>query len=306
MKPMLACDYDPKKLFFPAIIQPKIDGFRGVHLTPAGLLGRSGKAHANKFTTQFFSHPVLRGLDGELAAQSETHPDLCRLTTSACSTQLGSPFVLWHVFDLIVPDTMGEPYRERLKMLYQFYEVLKMHHPELANRIRPIKWKVVSSIEELEAQDALWLAEGYEGTIGRDPDGMYKEGRSTPREGGLWRVKRFVEEEAVVLGVSEGTTNTNEATLTPHGYTERSTHQANMVPNGMVGTLHCETVKTKQLIDVAPGRATHDERRAWWNDKSLIVSKTIKYKKFLKGQKDLPRFPTFQVIKVASDIGTDV
>ncbi len=102
IKPMLAEDYVESKLKFPLIAQPKIDGVRGLNLE-GQLTGRSLKAHKNLYTTAFFSQKPFKGLDGELAAQAETHPDLCRLTTSAVGTIDGEPFTLWHCFDLIVP-----------------------------------------------------------------------------------------------------------------------------------------------------------------------------------------------------------
>src|SRR5690606_28483163 len=44
------------------------------------------------------------------------------------------------------------------------------------------------------------LARGYEGVMLRDPDGPYKFGRSTLREGTLLKLKRFEDAEAVVIG----------------------------------------------------------------------------------------------------------
>ena len=82
MKPMLATDADLDKLpSAPYIIQPKIDGVRGLNMY-GELTGRSLKKHRNKYTTSFYSHSSLIGLDGELAAERETHPDLCRITSS--------------------------------------------------------------------------------------------------------------------------------------------------------------------------------------------------------------------------------
>lgn len=302
MLPMLASDYIEGKLKFPLIMQPKIDGVRGLNLL-GQLTGRSLKTHANKYVTATYSHRACVGLDGELAAQSETHPDLCRLTTSAVNTIEGEPFTLWHVFDLVNNDTLNKPYVERLDLLERHVTLVKETEAGLTNRIRTIPWLICESLEQMIHKDTLWLAAGYEGSILRAINGKYKQGRSTPTEGGLLRIKRFAEAEAIVRGVIEGEQNLNEATVNETGHTARSTHKANMVPNGMVGALDCTDCKTGKEITVAAGRMTHGERKAFFDFPQRIVGQTIKYKTFLKGVKDLPRFPTYQCIRAPSDIG---
>ena len=64
MKAMLATDYEEAKLRFPVLAQPKIDGVRGVNFFGT-LTGRSLKQHRNKYTTKFYSHSCLAGMDGE-------------------------------------------------------------------------------------------------------------------------------------------------------------------------------------------------------------------------------------------------
>lgn len=296
MKPMLASDWQDAKVKFPVLMQPKIDGVRGLHLKN-GLTGRSLKRHANLHVTHLFSAPCYLGLDGELAAARETDPALCRTTTSALTTIQGAPFVLWWVFDYITASTIGLPYLERYKALERFYR----DNPHLEH-LRLVPYRTVNSLAQMESVDAEYLDAGYEGSILRDPKGMYKEGRSTVTEGGLLRIKRFVEEDAVVHSIQEGQRNENEAEENELGYTFRSTHQANMSPNGMVGALLCNDVKTGQAITVSAGSMSHDLRSYYFRNQQDIIGKTIKYKFFPKGIKDKPRFPTFQSIRSDSDI----
>lgn len=301
VKPMLASDWAPKTLKFPLWVQPKIDGVRALNCTGT-LTGRSLKQHKNKFTTGFFSHGLTLGLDGEMAAWSETAPDLCRRTTSALNTIEGEPFVLWWLFDLVTLENGGKSYSERYEDLKIRVEKLKVFQPLLWSRVRLVPYKVVYNLEELEAVDADYVALGFEGTIIRDPNGLHKSGRSTARECGLLRIKRFVEEEAVVLSLQEGESNANEAKINELGHTERSTHAENMIPNGKVGAMVCKDVKTEQTITVGAGCMTHAERLHYWAHPGEIVGKTIKYKTFLHGKKDLPRFPTFQSLRAESDM----
>lgn len=301
IKPMLACDAKLDKIKFPCIIQPKIDGVRGRNFGN-GLTGRSLKKHANIYTTMVFSDPDYEGFDGELVAGSNTDPNLCRMTTSALSTIAGEPHIVMNVFDYITPETIHLQYQERLEHARQKLDILhQQQRAKMAVIIHPSL--PCMDMKTLEEREAIWLDQGYEGVIIRDPYGLYKQGRSTVREGGLLRIKRFVEEEAVVVEIKEGQSNNNVATVGLLGQTERSTHKENMIPNGMVGTLVCRTVKSGELIDVAPGKMDHGDRKYYFEHPELIVGRVIKFKHFPIGKKDKPRFPTFQSIRMGSDIG---
>lgn len=309
IKPMLADDYVEEKIKFPVLAQPKIDGVRACNLEGA-LTGRSLKSHKNRFTTNFYSRPEYLGFDGEMAAGHECDADLCRATTSALNTIEGNPFTLWHLFDYVTHYTIGLKYAERLQMLTDYVAQLRATDHD---RLRVVPTYRAENLDALLRLDDLWLDMGYEGTIIRDPDGLYKQGRSTVREGGLLRIKRFIEEEAIVVSITEGEKNLNEAKTNELGQTERSTHQCNMVPNGMVGSMECKVLKTVkdkdkvlfeegQIITVGAGRMTHDDRVRYFKDQSLLLGQVIKFKTFPKGVKDKPRFPTFQTIRAASDM----
>lgn len=303
MKPMLASDWDENKVRFPVIAQPKIDGVRGLNLH-GNLTGRSLKVHANNFTTAMFSGEAFIGFDGELAAERETHPALCRLTTSALNTIGGEPFLLWWLFDYLTPQTLNLAYLDRLYALTERIRELQRPNGLYAGcyRLRAIPWELINNRDELEAFDASNLEAGYEGTCIRDPNGRYKQGRSTVREGGLLRIKRFIEEDAVVKAIVEGRSNQNEAKINELGLTERSTHQENMIPNGMVGALECIDVKTQKMITVSAGCMSHDQRRHYFLNQHELINQTIKYKTFPIGVKDKPRMPTFQCIRAPNDM----
>lgn len=316
MKPMLACDYDESKLKFPVLVQPKIDGVRAMNLS-GRLTGRSLKEHANIHTTNFYSKPWAIGLDGEMAAESWVNPDLCRLTTSALNTVNGEPYTLWHVFDCLQSfsgeSLLAAPYKVRYEALIERVGRLQEINEDAARHIRIVPSTLVHSIDEVNELDTIYLDLGCEGTILRDPNGLFKQGRSTTREGGLLRIKRFIEEEATVDIIEEGQTNLNEAKTNELGLTERSTHQENMVPNGMVGNLQCTLLKdlvvNKRIIGpagakiiVGAGRMPHDDRIRYFKEQHLLIGKVIKFKFFPKGVKDKPRFPTFQSIRMESDL----
>ena len=133
------------------------------------------------------------------------------------------------------------------------------------------------------------------------------------REGGLLRIKQFIESEAIVDAIVEGESNQNEAQTNELGLQFRSSHQANMIPNGLVGSLTCRALQTEtdrgrvvieegQIITVSPGNMPHDLRKYYFENQNEILKKIIKFKFFPKGIKDKPRFPTFVTIRQPEDM----
>lgn len=299
MKPHFACDAELDLIVYPVAVFPKLDGVRGVNLDGT-FTGRSLKKHKNVALTEFFSRAEFSGFDGELTVGDPLDGACCRRTSSACSTIAGpggSDFV-WNLFDdLTHPD---QPFILR-------YSSLKNRLYRLRDKqLRLVPYIVAVNETELLDAHQQHMAEGYEGTIVRGLYSMHKDGRARPRENGFLRIKDFIEEEAYVYAIEEGEENQNVATTNELGYTERSSHKENKVPNGMVGRLLCLDLKTRQKITVAPGRLSHDERRRILLQPSLIVGKYVKYKRMAYGQKDKPRFPTFQTIRDSVDIDPEL
>lgn len=314
MKPMLACDFDESKLKFPLIAQPKIDGVRALNTTGT-LTGRSLKKFGNRYTTEFFSRSAFAGLDGELAAASETDPALCRLTTSAVAAHEGRPFLLWWVFDYVTPDTAKLPYVERFKLLED--RVLELrndpHVGRWAGHLRVIPSVIVQTQEELDTLEDVWLLEGYEGVILRSMTAPHKQGRSTAREGGLLRVKRFVDFEGIIEEIIEGEQNNNPEQTNELGHTFRSSHQANKVANGMVGAVMVRTlddvvnrgtvvIQKGTLVKLGAGNMPHVMREKYFREQHLLLGKVGKGKFFPVGIKDKPRFPTFVSLRDPVDL----
>jgi hypothetical protein len=312
IKPMRAENYDPNKIKFPVWEEPKIDGFRGYN--PDGLLlARTLKKHANRYVTAFFSKPEYKGFDGELAAQHETHPDLCRLTTSALNTEAGEPFVLWHIFDYVTEETRRMPYWQRYTIMAD--RIREFQSKGMCGQLRIVPYRVCNNLEELMQAHQENMEAGYEGTCFYGPDVAHKEGKSSPRHNGVLRIKDFIDTEALVLGLVEGEKNLNEATINELGRQVRSSHQENKVPNGMVGSLQCQALEDvrdlysgKLLLEkdqkfiCSPGAMTEDEKIDFFCNPHKIVNHIIKLKFFPKGVKDKPRFPNYMMIRPKVDI----
>jgi len=315
MKPSLADDWVESKLVFPIIGQPKIDGVRALNMT-GKLTGRSLKPFKNKYLTTQLSHSSLVGFDGELAAQHHTHPDLCRITSSATGTILGQPYVLWWLFDYVTVETKHLPYEKRYDLLIaRLTELNTMEGTSLgllASQLRVVPSRILRDLTELEEYDETNLLLGYEGTILRDPKAPHKEGRSGKKPI-LWRIKRFVDFEFMVHTIIEGEANENEAQINELGHTFRSSHQENKVANGMVGamlgTVLADVKDGDTLlfaagseVRVGAGCLTHDQRRHYFINQNEFMSHIHKAKFFPKGIKDKPRFPTWQTFRNAEDM----
>lgn len=310
-KPEKARDWEENRLTEPRLlwIQPKIDGVRSLN-RDGRFLARTLKPHANKHITALFSIPELHGMDGELYLdnpQGATNPDLCRITTSAINRINGEPSVTWVVFNYITDEIAHLSYRERMILLNKKIEELVGHGiiGVCGLNIRSIFSNEVNNLDEINEADDMHLRFGYEGSILRDPETLYKYGRSDLKLQ-CWRIKRFIEEEFLITGFTEGNKNNNEATVNELGRTERSSHKENMEPNGMIGSFQGVTIKdifdpnSKKLlipkgteITVSAGEIPLEQRKEWFENPSLFLNKYGKFKLFPKGIKDKPRFPTF-------------
>jgi len=314
MKPILACDVDVEKLVYPCMLFPKIDGVRGLNVSDR-LVGRSGKQFKNRLNTEFFSDPWFNGFDGEMVVDKITGSEICNVTTSALGTIKGTVETKWCLFDYVVDGVNNhEPYERRYAQLVE--KVRDLHHrdPSLRARLWVIPYQVVHNRMQLEAAELAYIEQGYEGLILRDPNGGYKYGRSTVREGNYLRLKRFMDSEFEITGIVQGNTNNNVKKANPNGYAERSTLAENMVPNGMVGTLQGIALETKVFggrvvlrkgdhIEVSPGKMSHAMRKHYFQNQNELIGETGKFKFFPVGVKDKPRFPTFQGLRDLVDMG---
>lgn len=304
---MLASNWDENKIRFPIIAQPKIDGVRGLNIL-GDLYARSLKPFKNRHANSLYGVDKFAGLDGELIAGVDpTTQNLCRSTTSALNSFAGAPRLTWFVFDMFTPTVINLRYQARYDALVRRVEQLNHENVQYVRGI------TVYDMSSLLEWDQRWLKMGYEGTIIRDPNGFYKQGRSTASEGGLLRIKAFVEEEAEITRVEEGQTNNNPAQTNELGKTFRTTHQENMVPNGQVGNIYGRLLKNVEWrgkiilrkgdeIKVSAGCLTQAERKYYWENQDKIRGKIMKFQFFPQGQKDKPRFPTFQSFRMKEDM----
>lgn len=313
LKPQLAEDAILEEVRFPCWVQPKIDGVRALNRT-GRLTGRSLDEFKGYGISDYFSAPEFRYLDGEmiLGIKPNCTNRLCSATTGAMGrfkgvTEMAN--VHWWVFDYLADPSL--PYRLR-------YALLELKVKELAHpRVHLVPYAVINSRAQLMAIIAEYAAAGYEGTIIRNPDAPFKEGRATQKGQELWRVKPWADAEILVTGITEGEKNGNEAKTNSLGRTERSSAKAGMIPNGQVGSIQgtllkdfIDPVSGKLLfrkglpITVGSGEMSVADATYYFNHPEEIVRHIVKFKHMTHGVKDVPRFGTYVSHRLAEDMST--
>lgn len=292
MKVMLAPSkpvQDLSKLKFPLMASPKIDGVRAI-VVDGVVMSRNMKPIPNPTVQKMFGH--LEGLDGELVVGSPTHPNCMQNTMSGVMRHDGYPLVTWHVFDSL--DVTGKPFKDRLTRTAQRVKNERM------KCLKVVAHRMVATAASLEAYEQECLEKGYEGVMIRDPEGPYKQGRVTHREGWMLKLKRYADGEAVVIGFEEEMHNANPAKRNAAGKLERSSHKANKVGKGRLGALICYDPKLKVEFNVHG--FIESMKHEIWQNQDKYINKIITYKYLPHGMKDAPRHPTFKAFRDPIDL----
>lgn len=304
MKPMLAETVkDVESLNYPLYASPKLDGIRCT-LHNGEALSRSLKLIPNvsiQERLRELASKIGHGLDGELTVGSPSAPDVYLKTVSAVMSQEGEPDFTFRVFDKFDCPDLDFTYRlERADRAVETYKSKYKQQPgmEVVSHTHTI---IHDSANLLEYEEAV-LAIGYEGLILRSPEGKYKYGRSTLKQGWMLKLKRFVDAEAVICGFEELMHNDNEAFENELGHTARSTNAENLVPSGTLGALKVEDADTAVPFKIGTGFDA-GMRELIWNNRHDMLGKIVKYKHFPVGAKTAPRHPVFIGFRSKDDMG---
>lgn len=290
-RPLLAvaCE-DVTKLNYPMLLSEKLDGIRmSVH--NGVCMSRSMKPIPSSAVQAKFGRCEYEGYDGEIIYGDKNAKDVFNKSTRACMShefpeELDISELKFYVFDRITDD----PYKDRWWYI----------RPDEQNQVIKLRNFPVNSPEEVQELEAGFLTMGAEGVMLRDPEGRYKQGRSTLKEGILLKVKQFVDEEATIIDFEEKMHNANEATVGELGQTKRSSHQENMIPCGTLGAL---VVHSEKWGSFKIGTGFNDvQRQEIWDNKDKYAELLVKFKYFAVGIVDKPRFPVYIGIRHEDDM----
>jgi DNA ligase-1 len=288
--PMLAernsCHLWPDKLCFPVYALPKLDGIR-CWLPEGTAISRSLTPIANDYVHKVLDHPEFTGLDGELIVGSPTAENAYNVTCAVNGNSTPEPDFTFHVFDDVTE--WDRTYYERLDRVRE--RVMKLSELFPVQLVEPTH---IKNWNALEAFEAIQLDAGYEGVITRDPCGIYKFGRSTKREQGMIKLKRFTDSEAEVIGFEELFRNTNEDVRDALGHAKRSKAQAGLVAGGTLGKFHVRDLTTGVEFQIGMFKGlTLADKQEIWDNRDAYLGKVAKYQFFAHGVKDLPRHSKF-------------
>lgn len=294
MKPLLACNAPANlnSLPYPLFASVKLDGIRCV-IKDGVAFSRTLRPIRNHYIQSLLGRPEFNGFDGELIVGDSAASDCMRKTNSGVMSFDGEPNFKYYVFDIW--SRPGIQYKDALETLAKV-----ANHPN----IEVLQQYTVKTPNDVEAIERTALDDGHEGIILRRPDGAYKYGRSTAKEGYLFKLKRYLQEEAVVTGFEPLRHNDNEPTTNALGYTQRSSAQDGKIDLPLLGAL---IVKGKfgeydnVVFNIGTGFTLY-EREMLWQNRAGLVGKIVTYKFFPTGSKDKPRHPTFIAFRDEDDM----
>lgn len=288
-KPMLAPGEDPmsypdyfKKLKYPLFCSPKYDGIRCI-VKAGNCLSRTGKILPSRQANEEFS--AFTHFDGELIEGNPTDHDVYNRTQSHVMSENKEGNLTFFVFDYTAPDFLDAPFVSRLEHLETLFESKYTNIPN----IQVVEHHIVQDYDSLIRYEDMCLSQGFEGIMMKDPLGHYKQGRGTFREGLIYKLKRFTDDEAIVIGFKEQMNNQNTQERDELGYSKRSTMKDNMVPADTLGNFIVDWNGTE--LDIAPGNFNHEMRKMIWDNPDTFIGQYLKFRYFSHGIKDKPRFP---------------
>lgn len=194
---MLAHDYHKrgKDIQFPCYVQPKLDGTRCVGIPQKGLFSRNKKAypHLEHIRREMDSLPSSIILDGELYSDELTFQEIVGLVKSETlkeGEEQKHLKIKFHVYDLIC----SLPYQERRT------NINHLLRSKCFKSIVPVLTEVCQDISMMKEKHAEYIAQGYEGIMLRNMEGMYRGVRCAD----LQKYKEFFDKEYEVVGFQDG------------------------------------------------------------------------------------------------------
>lgn len=279
-KPMLAASTIPalEDINYPVLASPKLDGIRCV-MGDGIPFSRNMKRIPNKFVQEELQKLRLHGLDGELMIKNSDSD--FNSVQSGIMSHSGEPDFEYWVFDSFIQES--HPFKQRTTSAQFLVQACD------SNRVKYVQHFWITNEKEMSNYLDSCIAAGYEGAIIRDPEAKYKQGRSTPKQGWMSKLKKFYDDEAEIIGYTELFHNTDTS----------SKKLENMVPGNMLGSFK---VKWKdKVFDIGSG-FTEAERIRFWQDRDTFLGDLITFKYQEVSKYGIPRFPVAKGFRNKGDL----
>lgn len=290
-KPILAPNdkVDLDTLNYPLLASYKLDGIRCVFVK-GQILSRSLKPIQNKQLRERFE-PLRKYseeknliLDGEIYSPHMTFQQITHFVmTQDLEDEVLPEDLKFYMFDTL-DDTQAETFDKRLERAW----IINRNFRGISEYVR--HWPVNCQERVVELFD-IALRE-CEGLILRDPQGRYKYGRGTLKEGIIYKVKPFLTFDAQITGVVQATEvnegaekKTNEL---GRSVTSKKKDDRHTIEKASAFWVMYEDKPLKVVLAM-----TDEEKEAVWQNRDAYIGKWVEYKGMLIGAKDLPRHPVF-------------
>ena len=225
-------------------------------------------------------------LDGELYAPSIPFNELsgvCRRLSSELPNDLS-----FYCFDYLQTSHGQEdsPFFERKINLIYTEDKIGCEYFKVVDQIS------LNTAEEVVSYFNEAIAFGCDGLILRDPEGQYKYGRASLREGLIFKLKPYRSFEGKVIGIIQATKVNPLAKkkINKLGYSETSKKKKDRIlieSSCAILVLH-EGFSLKVMLAM-----TDKEKREIWRNRARYVGRWAEYKGLEIGMKDLPRHPVW-------------
>jgi len=295
-RPQLAINYNsvktqPKEVY----ASEKLDGCR-ILFSDGVAYSRSLKPFPNKLLQKLAQEykDTLECCDGEVIYGDKYAIDVLQQSTSFCmkAEKVGEFNV--YLFDKYMENT---PWIDRYKFLQtigQIPNISILEHYKVVES-NPTNNEVV--LDEFESEI---LARGGEGVMLNSTCGKYKFGRSATKNPELQKVKRFDQEEFVVVGYTQFETNTNTLERDERGYAKRSTSKHGKVTVESLGSLILALPDSKTFN--AGSGFTEEQRLQFWTERDNLVGKLASIQFFGYSKDGYPLLPVFKAFRSQIDI----
>ena len=274
-------------LRYPLLVSPKLNGVRG-YVRNGDVLSTSNKLLPNVNLQDKFR--TAEHLDGEFIVgdPSDTQNSLNRTTSVVMSDEKPVDGLKFYAFDHV--KNTDWRFIDRIELLQE------TKHPGVII----IRHELIHSEAELLVKEVEYLKAGYEGLITRDPLAQYKFGKSTAKQAWMGKMKRFKDDEAVIIGFVEGQKNNNVKVVSETGRSKRSSAKAGKEAKDTLGSLVC-LWKNGQTFNIGTG-FTDDEKAYIWTNQAEYLNQLAKFKFFELGSGDVPVLPVWLGLRDRRDL----
>lgn len=262
-KPMLAIKADLDQIkTFPIIGTLKYDGVRGILHPEFGLISRASKPIANNYIREKLESLGINHLDGEILTYTNGKQDKLNTVTSKVNSAEGEPDFIFMVFDDF--EFPENSYQDRLLNAFK----------KIGNNgnefVKVTNYMLISGKQQLIEYEEI-CANNSEGLIVRAPKARYKNGKSTLKETALIKIKRFMDDEGLILEI-------------------------NQIENGlpMVGSF---VVAWNGIIFNLGNGWSDKEAEEMWKIRHMLKGKKVTFKFEGTGANGAPKFSTFLAIR---------